>query len=422
MIDHPILSDAAKSGMRLGVERFQSFMNFLENPERSFQSFHIAGTNGKGSVASLVDSVLGEAGHTVGCFTSPHLQRVNERIKVNGVEISDEELDSLLKELYRSAQNWAYSNEVSLCGLLPLTYFELVTALAFVYFQRKSVDVAVVEVGLGGRHDATVVIDPIVSLIVSIGFDHMDQLGTDLASIASEKAGILRPDVPVVTGSLSQDPYRVIRMMSGNVGSPIYALGKEFHLLHQEGERFSFRFNDVWIEDIQLSLIGAHQQENATVALAALYLAKERFPFTMSDLRKGMLAKHPGRMEWLSDNLLVDCAHNQDGASRLASYLRSLPRTAARTLLLGTSADKDIRSIAVQLAPHFDRILTTRCSHPRAVSAGDVATMLVGMDVPVLPAGSIENALKTVDLDEGLVVVAGSVFLVGAVRDLLGRL
>ena len=425
MNTHPLLSDLARFGVRLGLDRMAGFLAWLGDPHVSSPAIHVAGTNGKGSVVQFCASALAAGGRRVGAYTSPHLQRVNERVAVNGEEVEDSTLDALLAELDGARRAWVTE---ALDGAMrpgeALTYFEMMTALALVYFHRQQVEVSVIEVGLGGRLDATNLVQPAVSVITTVGLDHTEQLGPDLASIAGEKAGIIKPERPVVVGRLPPAALRVVRSIAAEREAPLYVLGEDFRVATERSGRMSWTMGERHLRDLEVGLMGLHQHDNAAVALAALSLLPEGLSVGEEALRVGLSqVRHPGRLEQLDDDLLVDCAHNPDSAVQLAAWLRENPRAPdqQRTLLLGMSSDKDPRTVVVALAPHFDRVLTTHCDHRRALSAGDLAERLVGVDVPVLPAGPVEQALPLARRAPGTVVVAGSVFLAGAVRELLGR-
>jgi dihydrofolate synthase/folylpolyglutamate synthase len=386
-------------------------------------SLHVAGTNGKGSVCMMLDGCLRAAGRHTGLYTSPHIQQLNERFRIDGRPISDARLDALLVEVDRRAREWAHARgEARDDG--GLTVFEAETLAAFLWFAQQELDVAILEVGLGGRLDATNVVTPEVTSVVSVGLDHTDRLGDTIAAIAAEKAGILKPGVPMVVGPLPKDALSAVRVMAKERGCPLIVAGTDFRV---EGspEDFSYRSARLSLSGLSCGLSGAHQVQNAGVALAMLERWSERRPELAVDeaaMRAGLKsAQNPGRFEWLADDLLIDGAHNVDGARALASALAALPRDRPRTLLLGASKDKDVRAIAAALRPMIDRVFTTSCAHPRAMLPGEVAERLVGLGVPVLPAGPIEDALPMARQGRGLVIVAGSLFLAGAARDLLGR-
>lgn len=407
----------------MGLERVEALLSFMGDPHLAVPSVHVGGTNGKGSVSTMIAACQQAAERRVGLFTSPHLQQVNERLRISGHDIPDVALERLLEQIHARAEFWVAEHAPELGEGPPLTYFEFMAVAGFSYFAQSHVDLSVIEVGLGGRLDATNVVQPKVSVVTTVALDHMDRLGPDLASIAGEKAGIFKPGVPVVVGRLAQDAMRVVRLTAHERGCPLFVLGQDFdHSSSEDGlsVHWSHEGEERRVDSIHLGLAGAHQKDNAAIALRTLDLLPPELRVPAGAMREGLAkVRHPGRMEWLSDRVLVDGAHNAAGAQALASYLADLPRTEKRTLLLGASADKDIRSIASALASQFDLVLTTRCAHERAADAGDVAQQLVDLSVPVMPAGDIEDALQMAMDAEGLIVVAGSLFLVGAARDLL---
>lgn len=422
MREHHTLSSLARFGVRMGLERMQHFLESMGSPHRAMPVIHVAGTNGKGSTTRLLGSMLRQAGYRVGEYTSPHLQHVNERIHIAGQPISDEDLDAVLVEVDEARRRWA----TGLDGFVPidrvLTYFELMTSAAFVHFSRSDLDVAVVEVGMGGRLDATNVVDPIGTAITSIGLDHVEQLGHDLAGIAGEKAGIVKPGVPIITGALDPIALRVIRSIAHERGAPLLANEEAWRVEPAQDGLFTWVHGERVERGLRVGLTGDHQVLNAGVALTLLAAVKDHLPITdwhcVSEGLSGV--SHPGRLEQVAPDVLLDCAHNVQGAVALATHLRTLPREVPRTLLLGASTDKDVRAMLAPLGGQIDRVLTTHCSHPRATSAGDLAKGLIDVKVPVLPAGSVEDALPVARENGGLVIVAGSVFLAGAVRELVG--
>lgn len=418
-----MLSRLAAAGVRLGLDRVGSFMDWLGTPQADVPMVHVAGTNGKGSVSAMVAAALSAQGLKVGLYTSPHLQHVNERVRIGGRPLGDEELGELLEHVVAEAGLWTASKSLALPDdAPPLTYFEALTAVAFLAFQRHQVDVAVVEVGLGGRLDATRIGRAVVTIVTSVGLDHCEVLGPDLASVAYEKAGIFREGVPAIIGALPVEAARVVRSHAGAVGAPAVVWGDDFAV---EGtpDDFSFRWRDRTLSGLKTALQGQHQVRNAGTALAALCALGEAWPalsVSESALRTGLeCVRHRGRCEWLASDVLIDGAHNVEASQALADYLATLPREGPRTLLLGVCQDKDVRGVVAPLLSQIDRVCTTHCSHPRAMAAGEVAEALVDLSVPVLPAGSVEGALPLSRQFDGLLVVAGSLFLAGAVRDLM---
>ncbi len=381
---------------------------------------HVGGTNGKGSVCAIVANVLHRQGYRVGLYGSPHLQRINERICVNGAEISDKALDSLLDFVSSESRKHLADMDDIAPGEVPLTYFETMTAAAFLHFQRSEVDVAVIEVGLGGRLDATNLVNPVVTAITSIGLEHTEYLGPDIASIAGEKAGILKPGRPTVVGAVPRNAARVIRAIARDRDVPLYIFGEDFQALGT-CRSFTWRGPASVHKNLTLGMRGGHQLYNAAVSIAIVDLLPVNLSCEPPAIAEGMSNTHvPGRLEWVAPDLLLDCAHNPEAAQTLAAYLRARPRPSRRTLIMGASSSKDIRGMGVVLAPQVDRVFTTACAHPRAMPPGEVAAALEGLSVPVMPAGHIEEALPMARALGGEVIVAGSIFLSGAVRDLLG--
>ena len=394
----------------------RSFLDHLGAPDLRYPVIHVGGTNGKGSASRMTAAVLQASGLRTGVHTSPHLQVVNERVIVDGKPVTDAVLDALVEKLDAARRDWAGA-ALSPGEPFPLTYFEFTVACAFQHFADAGVDAAVFEVGMGGRLDATNVVSPVATAIVTVGLDHCDELGRDHAAIAGEKAGIIKPGVPIVVGPLPASALQVVRTVAAERAASLSVFGKDFEAFGASG---SFRYRgDRELGGLVLGMVGDHQVINAAVALRALEVSG--LPVTDDAIREGLLrARNPGRLEWLAPDLLVDGAHNPDGANTLAAYLSRLPRDRKRTLLLGGGVDKDGRGVASALAPQFDRVFTTACAHERARTPWGVAAELEGLGVPVSPAGALGDALPACRNGRDLVVVAGSLYLVGAVRDLLG--
>ena len=415
MKSHPVLDRQAGAGIRMGLGRVREFLASLGDPQGRYPVVHVGGTNGKGSVCRMVDAVYRAHGRRVGLHTSPHLQAVNERFFVDGDPIGDADLEALLLFVDGRVSAWA-AGALPPDESWPLTYFEFTVAAAFQAFADAEVDVGVIEVGMGGRLDATNVVNPAATAIVSIGLDHCDELGRDHVSIAGEKAGIIKPGVPVVVGPLPGEALQVIRSVAAERGAPLSVWGVDFEAF---GAPNAFRYAGTTILDgLELGLLGDHQVVNAGVAVRLVEVAG--LPWSEAAVRAGLRgATNPGRLEWLAPDLLVDGAHNPAGATTLANHLARMPRDRRRTLVLGGGTDKDIRGVAATLAPVVDRILTTAGTHGKARSPEDVAAALAGLPVPVTAAGPLAEALTTARQGD-LVVVAGSLYLVGELRDLLG--
>ena len=417
MITHPILTELAHSGIRLGLQSLESFLAYHGVDVTAYPYVvHVAGTNGKGSVCRFLESAYLRAGYRVGLYTSPHLQNVNERIRIDGLSISDEYLSKVLEDTQERVVEWA--QQIEFPGKDPLTYFEMMTAVALQVFAAERVDVVILEVGLGGRLDATNIVRSDVTAIVSVDLDHTDVLGDTIADIATEKAGIIKTNIPVVVGSVPPEAMRSIRFVAEGKNAKMWRVGEDFSYQVQQG-RLIWKSGTTVYDQLHIGLLGEHQFHNASVAIGVIEVGQHLKPVNPHHLHQGFLeTEHPGRLEWVHPRLLLDAAHNFAGARRLGRYLNSLHEAHSDkeiTLLLGASRDKDIRGIGLELAPYVHRIFATECQHPRAMSSEEVVHQ-VKTDTPIFDMGTVENAL-THCRPRDIVVVAGSIFLVGAVRD-----
>jgi dihydrofolate synthase/folylpolyglutamate synthase len=371
-------------GMRPGLAPIEDVLAKLGHPERAFPAIHVAGTNGKGSTAAMCDAILRAAGKRVGLYTSPHLSRFTERIRIAGVEIDEAEVAAILEEVLAVAPS--------------LTFFEIVTAAAFVAFARAQLDIAIVEVGLGGRLDATnALARPLVSVITNIALDHTEILGNTIEEIAGEKAGILRAGVPAIIGAVDDEARRAIAERAREVGAPLRWLGKDFA-----------------VAAIPDHLLGLHQARNAAVARAAILALPPALRPDEDAIARGFAdARWPGRLERLAPDLFLDGAHNADGSRALADALPALAAGRPIHLVLGVVEEKDAKALAAPLLPLASRVIATTPPTPRAKSASRLASEL-GPSVE-----SIDDPLAAVGearASNALTVVAGSLFLVGQVR------
>jgi dihydrofolate synthase/folylpolyglutamate synthase len=417
MITHPVLEQLASHGVRLGLDRVRAFLQFLGEPHRAFPVVHVAGTNGKGSTCMLVTSALAKAGYRVGTTLSPHLEAVNERIRFDGLPVDDPRLVEGIEALDRARQEWALSAGVESD---PLTYFEFVTVLAFVLFAQEAVDVAVVEVGMGGRLDATNVVHPLVCAIPTIGLDHAEDLGGTLAEIAGEKAGILKRQVPVVIGPLPAEAREVVEARAKGLASPLWKPGSDL-IREQRKVAWNFRTPAGSLSDVRLGLDGQHQGANGVVALGVLHRLRQQ-GFLISDeaIRDGFASvSFGGRLEELLPGLIVDGAHNVEGTQALAAWLQTRPRPKNRILLFGMGNERDPVAVIKPLLPHVDEVVTTRSRHPKAREPGRLAEMLADLEVVLSDGGPIEEALPEVYAEADETLVTGSLFVVGAARTLV---
>ncbi len=394
--------------MKFGLENISRLCAALAHPERSFSSILIAGTNGKGSVTAMVHRGLLEAGLHAARYTSPHLERLEERYVIGDREVDRARLGAAIERIHEAVEALQRSARLE----APPTFFECATAIAFDLFREARVEVAVLEVGLGGRLDATNVVEPIVTAITSIGFDHQAQLGESLESIAFEKAGIVKPGVPLITGDLPADAERVIAGICLEHGAPLIPSSKCRNLEH-------------WIGTAPLALAGRHQRGNAAVAACVLRTAG-RAGLTVSDdaIRAGLTdVVWPGRLErftYGSAEVLLDAAHNPDGARALAAYLQESGWTDC-ALIFGAMRDKAVPEMLAALAPVCRAICCTTADSPRALPAGAIAGMaaLPGASWTITVIADPREAIDAVTPRFHRVVVAGSIFLTGPVRGIL---
>lgn len=408
-------------GVKFGLDNIRAIVGALGHPERSFQSAHIAGTNGKGSVTALIDSALRAAGHRSARYTSPHLIDLTERFVVNGEAVS---LDALREGVstVRSAIDSLLAG-----GAIRAhpTFFEVTTAVAFELFRRAAVEVAVCEVGMGGRLDATNVLEPAATAIVSIGMDHEQYLGDSPGAIAAEKAGIVKTGVPIVVGDLDAEPESVIARAAERHGARLVRArsGVRVEAMRTTDGNQTFRLQTGSTDYglVTLGLPGAHQVNNALVAVGVLEaLAGAGLYVPAEAVRRGFAeVVWPGRLQHIrlddGRGLLIDAAHNPDGARSLAAFLADRP---PRPLVFGTMRDKNADSILEILVPQVSAIITTRASTPRAADPGALATIArraAPPRVPVRCEDSPRDALAAAWTLSTDIVVAGSIFLLGDV-------
>jgi dihydrofolate synthase / folylpolyglutamate synthase len=439
----------------------------LGDPQLTFSSVLIAGTNGKGSTAATLSSILTAAGYRTALYTSPHLSRVNERIQINGLHIPDEDFARLYFQVDTAAER------VLAEGALPHhpSFFEVLTALAFLYFAEQRVDIAILEVGLGGRLDATNIVDPLISVITDIALDHQDYLGDTLTEITREKAGILRPNGTLITlpqhpeanqtiGEAAVDlnlhaisaapyiPHTPIRPQQHEPGTPQpgaprpasgtsvpatpQILPRNHYTLTLGGEPL----------EIDSPLAGHHQQRNIALAIAtadelrnptnptSIISNRKSYNITNANIEAGIRnSRWPGRLEFLPQNLLLDVAHNPAGAWTLRAAIAQLPEDRPRTLLFSCLRDKDLREMTQILFPLFDsssdrpqdHIILAPIDNPRASSVEDLLAAAHALDIPAHAAPHLAAALaqaQAITPANGLIIATGSVYMVGEIRHL----
>ena len=400
-------------------------LRHLNDPHYRFQSILIAGTNGKGSTAATLASVLAEAGLRTGLYTSPHLERVNERVRVNGAEITDGDFARHFFAVRDVSEGLAGSGELA---QMP-SFFEVLTAIGFLHFAEKGIDVAVLEVGMGGRLDATNIVDPIISIVTDISLDHMEWLGSTIAAIAGEKAGILRPRGVMVT--LPQHPEA--NQVLGEVAAQLEVRGVSatpYMPAIGTGADAAYAIELMGTEiEVSSPLAGAHQHRNVALAIAAaVELAQNHgFPITPATVAEGVHAtKWPGRLEQLRSGGLtwiLDVAHNPAGAWALRAGLRDRFdgefAGKPKTLIFSCLRDKPLLEMAQILFPVFDRVVFAPISSLRAASMTDFLAAAEATGTSAQATESIDVALELAAEMGGVVVISGSVYLVGEARHAL---
>lgn len=392
-------------GIKLGLDRISMAANLRMNPERELRCVHIAGTNGKGSVATMIASVLRSTGYRTGQFASPHLQRYVERVQIDGRPISEREAATRIEGLRADTR------------LPPLSFFEYTTLLAFEAFRDARCDVVVLEVGLGGRLDSTNIVVPEASVITNISREHERILGDTLAKIAREKAGVLKTGVPCIVGARGSEVKRAIRSRAKVVGAPLRWIDRDFES-SWNGRSLSARVGQREWTDLRLGLRGAYQGDNAACALATL-VELERCGYEVSDehIREGLKrASWPGRLEWQRGEpaFLFDAAHNAAGCETLARYLDELDYDGKVVLLFGAMQDKDHRAMLAAFDGRVVRRIYVDPGVRRSESPARFARIRKGT-VARSVRDAIARARRAAGPD-GLVVAAGSIFLVSQVR------
>jgi dihydrofolate synthase/folylpolyglutamate synthase len=413
-------------GMKFGLENMRLLCAALGHPEAAFRSVIVAGTNGKGSVTAMASAALHAAGYRVARYTSPHLQRLEERFVIGEREVTTEELRQAAGTLESVVERLVAERTLE---ALP-TFFECTTAVAFELFRRAGVDIAVLEVGLGGRLDATNVVTPIAAAVTSIDLDHQAQLGDSIEEIAREKAGVIKPGVPVVIGQISEPADRVIAAVSAEQGSRLIRVGVDVRLesrLDADGQTFlTVRTRRRHLHDVPLGLRGMHQAANAALAIGLLdELPPSGFAVDDRAARAGLSdVRWPGRLErfrWHDSEILLDAAHNPAGARALAEYLRAIGWTDA-ALVFGAMRDKDIRGMLEVLAPAASVLICTTPGSRRALAADEVARRAATLpDAPrhIEIVAAPEAALELAVQHGRRIVIAGSIFLIGPLRGIL---
>ncbi len=419
-VDYSLVRNFKNAPEKFDLTRMQLLLTRLNNPHLRYGVVHVAGTKGKGSTAALIANTLVAAGQRVGFYTSPHLSDFSERFQINGQPISHADLVQLINDF-----------RPIITQIENITWFEITTAMAFEWFARHHVDTAVIEVGMGGRLDATNLVSPLVSVITSLSMDHTQILGDTLAKIAFEKAGIIKPGRPVVTANQLPEAQAVLRQVALERNSPLIEIGRDYifqpltHSLDGQtvaiwrgGEEESAR------QTFTIPLLGLHQAENAATAFAAIQILRQQGQqISPEAVQRGFASViWPGRFELLRRDppLVVDSAHNRDSARRLRQTLDDYLPNWQVILVFGASEDKDVDGILAELSPRVREVIATQSIHPRAMPADKIVELMKKYGKPAQAILPLEDAIQVALTHAGqdtAILAAGSLFVAAAVRD-----
>lgn len=416
------IRESLKFGSILGLERIEGLLERMDNPHRKLKYVHVAGTNGKGSTVAFISSILMAAGYRVGTYTSPSIERFNERIRVSGEDIENEALARITSDIKGHIESMESE------GLENPTEFEITTALAFQYFVDKACDIVVLEVGLGGRLDSTNVIEsPEVCVITTIDFDHMEILGNTLSQIASEKAGIIKIGSDVVIYPQDEEAEKVIFSKADSLGAKVRKADFDsIHVLYSDIFSQSFNYKD--LSGLTIRLAGLHQTRNASVAIEAAMLLKEKgWAIDEDAIRRGIeSARWPGRFELLSEEpiFIADGAHNSQGVAMLRSNLEQLFPDRKITFIMGVLADKDYTEMVSEMAPIAQRFITVDVDNKRALPCEELAEIIEEMDIEAIAAYDVHAGIRLAMLlagSVGIICSFGSLYYVGKVREYFNK-
>lgn len=401
-------------GIKLGLENMQTIKNRLPLLQEPLPCVHVAGTNGKGSVSVMLAEILKQAGYKVGLYTSPHLECFSERIRINGVPVSHEDIASLTQEVRDVAED------------IPLTFFEATTAMALLAFKKHKVDIAIIETGLGGRLDATNIIEPQLCLITPISFDHKEHLGETLKEIAAEKAGIIKDEVPVVLGRQHKEALSTIERIAINKKAWVFLAGRDYSWTGAAA-KFAVDGSGLHIEDLECRLEGSHQLDNFSQATAATVILRTRgFEVTDDAVRRaGRFVFWPGRLEWWGKgrNILADVAHNQAGVQAVTEYLEA-QKISKVHLVVGLSGERDPHNVLKPLVKFVSAVYSVPVSYNQTVSPRQLCQWAEQSGLSCCAyqsategmSAALQNADSTIP-----VLVCGSLYLVAELRPVFGK-
>ncbi len=400
-------------GIKLGLSTIRKILKGLGDPQNTFACIHVAGTNGKGSVASSLASILYRSGYKTGLYTSPHLVRFNERIQVNNRPITNKNVVASYNAVKRVHH-----------GKRRPTFFEFTTAMALFEFGRQNVNWAIIETGMGGRLDATNIIRPALSIITNISLEHREYLGNTLSQIAGEKAGIIKKRIPVITGIRQRKALAVVERIAGEKTAPLFQMGADFKIRRSPPGAFSYYgLENVW-RNLQTALSGSHQVDNAALVLATCELLnRNNVVISLDNIKKG-LSKNiwPGRLEIVSDDpsIILDGAHNLAAARNLAGFLSTNLAGRNITLVIGILDDKPYKAMLKSLLPSADRVIFTRAKIDRALAPQKLYEVAKNLnkDTAIIPdvARAVKHAIDT-SPPHGAICIAGSLYVVGEAKE-----
>ena len=405
------------SGKKEGLTNMRAVMARLGNVQDRLAMVHVAGTNGKGSTCAMLERALREAGYRTGLYTSPYIEKYNERIRINGTPLEGEKLAQLVEQIWPVIES---CREEGLC----ITEFELGTVLAFMAFAQENIDIAIIEVGLGGRLDPTNIINPLVSVITNVGMDHMHFLGDTIEEIAMEKAGIMKLGTPVVLGGQEENVRAVLLEAAKALAVPVLEPMARHVRETARSVTFDAQMIGETISSLTVSLIGRHQADNAAAALGALSVLKQRGydRITQETTRRALADVHwPGRLEYFG-HVILDGAHNEPGVKALCAYMDAWLPKEKTVLLTGMMADKDVAVMTKMLAPRAACVVAAQPAIPRAMAAQELAAAFAKQGASVIAVAEPKAALaraREIAGEGGTVLCAGSLYLIGEIRTLL---
>lgn len=407
-----------KYGILLGLDNIKIILTLLENPEKKIKTVHIVGTNGKGSTAAFISKILSNEGYRVGIYTSPHLIKFNERIKIGNRMISNKDIERIAFSIKEKIEKSAFKDR-------PYTFFEVTTALAFQYFYQKKVDIAIIEAGLGGRLDATNVLLPEVTVITNVGIEHREFLGDTIEKIAFEKGSVIKDNIPVVTAIEEEGALNVVSEIAENKKAPLYVLGKDFYF--EKKGSFGFDYYGIYedIKDLNLSnLIGINQFKNGSLALSAIEILKKRgYKVSLDSIREGIKkARWEGRFEIIRKNppFIIDGAHNPHGVKALVENIKSFYPHKKFVFIINVLRDKDIDEMIDSLRPFALKIHLCPNKNERSYSYRELKEkfsnkedFLVFKDIPTALSSTLSKKVPS--------IFTGSLYGIGEAKEYLKR-